>query len=140
MRRNETRRIEKILFKTSKITKCASRIGPVDMNNHLVLQAELAQELSNTVVVYRNLRINNRNQMALCIFSVMVLTLSSKLNYSLMLLTLLFVTATLVYLTISQQERVQTMQKNLFQICYKSLASSLDNVVPQSEDRGVEEQ
>ena len=56
------------------------------------------------------------------------------------LLTLLFVTATLVYLTISQQEMVQTMQRNLFQICYKSLASSLDNVVPQSEDRGVEEQ
>ena len=57
-----------------------------------------------------------------------------------MLLTLLFVTATLVYLTISQQNMVQTMQKNLFQICYKSLVSSLDNVFPHDEDSGVDEQ
>ena len=127
------------MFKTSKITKCASRIGPVYMN-HIVLQAELAQELSNIVDMYRNLRINTRNQITLCIFSVMALTLSSKLSYSMVLLTLLFVTATLVYLTISQQEIVQTMQRNLFQICYKSFSSSLDNVVPRSEDSGVEEQ
>ena len=53
--------LKEILFKTSKITKCASRIGPVDMN-HIVLQAELAQELSNIVDMYRNLRINTRNQ------------------------------------------------------------------------------
>ena len=136
----EQRKWKEILFKTSKVTKCASRIGPVDMNNHIVLQAELAQELSNIVDVYRNLRKNNRNQIALCIFLVMVSTLSSKLGYSSMLLTLLFVTATLVYLTISQQEMVQTMQKNLLQICYKSLVSSLENVVPQSEDSGVDEQ
>ena len=99
----EQRKWKEILFKTSKVTKCVSRIGPVDMNNHIILQAELAQELSNIADVYRNLRINNRNQTALCIFLVMVSTLSSKLGYSSMLLTLLFVTATLVYLTISQQ-------------------------------------
>ena len=67
--------LKEILFKTSKITKCTSKVGPVDMN-HIVLQAELAQELSKIVDVYRNLRINNRNQITLCIFSVMVLTLS----------------------------------------------------------------
>ena len=108
--------LKEILFKTSKITKFASRIGSVDMNNHMVLQAEFAQELSNIVDVYRTLRINNKNQITLCIFSDMVLTLSSKLSYSLMLLTLLFVTTTLVYLTISQQETVQTLQKNIFEI------------------------
>ena len=115
--------LRKILFKSSKNTKFASRIGLVDMNNHLVLQAELAQELANIVDVYRALKINNKNQIGLCIFSVMVLTLSSKLSYSLMLIPLLFVTATLVYLTITQQEPVQTLQKNLFKICYKSLSS-----------------
>ena len=57
-----------------------------------------------------------------------------------MLLTLLFVTATLVYLTIFQQSMVQSMQKNLFRICYKSLASSLDNTPPQVEYSGVDEQ
>ena len=131
---------EEILFKNSKITKCASRIGPAAMNNHIILEAELAQELSNIVDVYRNLKINNRHKIALCIFLVMASTLSSKLGYSWMLLTLLFVTATLAYLNISQQNMVQTMQKNLFQICYKSLVSSLDNIVPQSDDNGVDEQ
>ena len=131
---------KEILFNTSKITKCASRIGPAAMNSHIILETELAQELSNIVDVYRNLRINNRNQIALCIFLVMASTLSSKLGYSSMLLTLLFVTATLVYLTISQQEMVRTMQRNIFQICYKSLVSSFDNVIPQNEDSGVDEQ
>ena len=128
------------MFKTSKVTKCALRIGPAAMNNHIILETALAQELSNIVDVYRNLRINNRNQIALCIFLVMASSLFSKLGYSLMLMTWLFVTATLVYLTISQQEMVQTMQKNLFQICYKSLVSSFHNVVPQNEDSGVDEQ
>ena len=132
--------LREILFKSSKITKFASSTGLVDMNNHLVLQAELAQELAKLVDVYRYLRINNKHQIALCIFLVMVLTLSLKLSYSLMLLTLLFVTATLVYLTITQQETVQTLQKNVFKICYKSLSSSLGDVVPQSEDSGAEEQ
>ena len=36
--------LKEILFKTSKITKFASRIGSVDMNNHMILKAELAQE------------------------------------------------------------------------------------------------
>ena len=110
------------------------------MNNHLVIQAELAQELANIVDLYRTLKINDKNQIALCLFSVMVLTLSSKLSFSLMLLTLLFVTATLVYLTITQQETVQTLQKNIFKICYKSLSSSLGDIVTQSEDSGTEEQ
>ena len=70
----------------------------------------------------------------------MTATVSSILGASSMMLTLLFVTATLVYLTISQQNMVQSMQKNLFQICYKSLASSLDNTPPQAEDSGVDEE
>ena len=57
-----------------------------------------------------------------------------------MLLTLLFVTATLVYLTITQQETEQTLQKNLFKICYKTLSSSLGDIVTQNEDSGNEEQ
>ena len=125
--------------KISKITQRVLRIGPA-MNNQIILEAELAQEFTNIVDVYRNLKINNRNQIALCIFLVMTSTLSSKLGYSSMLLSLLFVTATLVYLTISQQNMVQTMQKNLFHICYKTLVSSLDNAVPQAEDSGVDEQ
>ena len=136
----EQARWTKVLFKKIlKITQRVSRIGPA-MNNQIIVEAELAQEFCNIVDVYRYLKINNRNQIGLCILLVMTSTLSSKLGYSSMLLTFLFVTATLVYLTISQQNMVQTMQKNLLQICYKSLVSSLDNASPQAEDSGVDEQ
>ena len=109
-------------------------------SNQIILEAELSQEFCNIVDIYRNQKINNRIQIGLCIFQIMTATISSKLGFSSMLVTLLFVTATLVYLTISQQSMVQSMQKNLFQICYKSLASSLDNTPPQAEDSGVDEQ
>ena len=52
--------------KILKITQRVSRIGPA-MNNQIILEAELAQEFSNIVDVYRNLKINNRNQIGLCI-------------------------------------------------------------------------
>ena len=129
---------ENLFKKMSKVTQRVLRIGSA-MNNQIILEAELSQEFSNIVDVYRNLKINNRNQIVLCILLIMTETLSSKLGFSSMLLTLLFVTATLVYLTISQQSMVQSMQKNLFQICYKSLASPLDNASPQAEDSGVDE-
>ena len=123
----------------TKITQRVSRFGAMH-SNQIILEAELSREFGDIVDIYPNQKINNRIQIGLCIFLIMTATLSSKLRFSSMLLTLLFVTATLVYLTISQQSMVQSMQKNLFQICYKSLASSLDNTSPQAEDSGVDEQ
>ena len=127
---------ENLFKKILKVTQHVSRIGSA----MIILEAELSQEFSNIVDVSQNLKINNRNQLGLCILLVMTTTLSSKLGFSSMLLTLLFVSATLVNLTISQQNMAQTMQKNLFQICYKSLVSSLDNASTQAEDSGVDEQ
>ena len=93
----EQARWTEILFKKiSKITQRVLRIGPA-MNNQIILEAELSQEFSNIVDVSQNLKINNRNQLGLCILLVMTTTLSSKLGFSSMLLTLLFVTASLVY-------------------------------------------
>ena len=109
------------------------------MNNFVVSEIEMSQELSAIVNVYKDYRINNKNLITLCIFSTMVLALSSKLSYSFLLITLLFVTETLVYLTISQQETVHTLQRNLFQICYKTLHSSSENTDSKSEESVVQE-
>ena len=70
-------------------------------SNQIILEAELSQEFCNIVDIYRNQKINNRIQIGLCIFQIMTATISSKLGFSSMLVTLLLVTATLVYLAIS---------------------------------------
>ena len=135
-------RWKRALFKKiTKITECVSRFGSAMPSNHqIVLEAELSQEFSSILDIYRNQKIHNRIQIGLCILLIMSASLSSKLEFLSMLITLLFVAATLVYLTVCQQGRIQSMQKNLYQICYKSLASSLDNTPPQGEDRCVDEQ
>ena len=111
----------------------------VAMSSFVISEVELTRELSAIVNVYYDLRINCKNLIALCIFSTMILALSSKLSYSLLLLTLLFVTGTLVYLTISMQDTVHTLQRNLFAICYKHLHSSSDNTDYQSEESVAQE-
>ena len=108
---------ENMFKKITKITQRVSRFGSAMPSNQIILEAELSQEFSNIVDIYRNQTINNRIQIGLCIFLIMTATLSSKLGFSSMLVTLLFVPAMLVYLTISQQSMVQSMQRNLYQIC-----------------------
>ena len=51
-----------------------------------------------------------------------------------MLTTLVLVGATLLYLTICQQNMIKVMQQNL----YQSLLGQLDESAPQGEDSGVE--
>ena len=98
----------------------------VAMSSFVISEVELTRELSAIVNVYDDLKINCKNLITLCIFVTMSLAISSKLSYSLLLLTLLFVTATLVYLTITMQDTIYTLQSNLFAICYKQLHSSTD--------------
>ena len=138
----ENTKWKRALFKKiTKITERVSRFGSAMPSNHqIVLEAELSQEFSSIVDIYRNQKIHNRIQIGLCIFLIMSASFSSKLGFSSMLITLLFVAAILVYLTVCQQGMIQSMQRNLYQICYKSLASSLDNTPPQGEDSGVDEQ
>ena len=102
---------ENLFKKISKVTQRVSRIGSAMNSNQTILEAELSQEFSNSVDIYRNQKIHNRIRIGLCIFLIMTATLSSKLGFSSMLLTLLFVTATLVYLTISQQSMVSLCRK-----------------------------
>ena len=106
------------------------------MSSFVISEVELTRELSNIVNVYYDLRINCKN---FCIYATMSLAISSKLSYSLLLLTLLFVTATLVYLTITMQDTIHALQRNLFAICYKHLHSSSINTDYQSVESVAQE-
>ena len=60
----------------------------------------------------------------LCIFATMSVAISSKLSYILLLTTLGSVTATLIFLTVTMQNTIYSLHKNLFAICYKQLHPS----------------
>ena len=92
-----------------------------------VSEIELTQELLNIINVYQDLEINSIRLITLCIFATMTLAISSKLSYFLLLTTLLFVTATLIFLTITIQNTIHNLQHNLFDFCYKQLHPSSDN-------------
>ena len=100
----------------------------------VISEIELTQELSNIVNVYYDLKINCKRLITLCIFATMTVAISSKLSYFLLLTTLLFVTATLVYLTITMQDTIHNLQRNLFAICYKQLHPSSDNTDYQGDE------
>ena len=99
-----------------------------------VSEIELTQELSNIINVYQDLKINSKRLITLCIFATMILAISSKLSYFLLLTKLLFVTATLIFLTVTMQNTFHNLQRNLFAICYKQLHPSSDNADYQGED------
>ena len=89
-----------------------------------VSEITLSRELSNIIIDYQDLKINIKRQLSLCIFATMSVADSSKLNYMLLLTTLICVTGTLIFLTVTMQNTIYSLQKNLFDICYKQLHSS----------------
>ena len=97
-------------------------------------EIKLTQEPSNIINVYYDLKINCKRLITLCIFATMTLAISSKLSYFLLLTTLLFVTATIIYLTVTMQDTILNLQRNLFAICYKQLRPSSDNTDYQGEE------
>ena len=99
-----------------------------------VSEIVLSKELSNIIEVYQDLKINTKRLITLCIFATMSLAISSKLSYTLLLTTLLFVTATLIFLTVTMQNTIHNLQRNLFAICYKQLNPSPDNDHYQGEE------
>ena len=89
-----------------------------------VSEIVLSQELSNIIDVYQDLKINTKRLNMLCIFATMSVAISSKLSYILLLTTLGSVTATLIFLTVTMQNTIYSLHKNLFAICYKQLHPS----------------
>ena len=89
-----------------------------------VADITLSQELSSIIIDYQDLKNKIKRQLILCILATMTVAISSKLSYVLLLTTLICVTGTLIFLTVTMQNTIYSLQKNLFDICYKQLHSS----------------
>ena len=86
-----------------------------------VMEVVLTPELSKLVVSYRKLKNTQEKQTILLIIFIMTLAFSTKLSFGLLFITLCIVAATLVYITISMQNSIATLQRNVFTLCYQQL-------------------
>ena len=89
-----------------------------------VMEVTLSQELSRIIANYQELKNKIKRQLILCIIATMSVAFTSKLSFMLLLATLICVTGTLIFLTVSMQNTIYSLQRNLFDICYKQLNSS----------------
>ena len=89
-----------------------------------VMEITLSRELSSIIANYQDLKNKIKRQLILCILAAMSVAISSKLSYVFLLTTLICVTGTLIFLTVTMQNTIHSLQKNLFDICYKQLHSS----------------
>ena len=86
-----------------------------------VMEITLSRELSRLIACQQDLKNKIEKQTILCIIIIMVVALSSKLSFALLFGTLVCITATLIFLTVSMQDTIISLQRNLFDICYKQL-------------------
>ena len=89
-----------------------------------VMEVTLSRELSRIIANYQELKNKIERQLILCIIATMSVAFTSKLSFMLLLATLICVTGTLIFLTVSMQNTIYSLQRNLFDICYKQLHSS----------------
>ena len=85
------------------------------------MEMTLSHELSKLIVSQRELKNTNEKQIVLSIIFVMTVAFSTKLSFGLLFATLCIVAAILVYITISMQDSITALQRNLFTICYQQL-------------------
>ena len=83
------------------------------------MEITLSRELSRLIACQQDLKNKIERQTILCIITIMVVALSSKLSFALLFGTLVCITATLIFLTVSMQDTIFSLQRNLFDICYK---------------------
>ena len=81
-----------------------------------VMEITLSNELSKLIVSQQELKNTNKKQIVLSIIFVMTVAFSTKLSFGLLFATLCIVAATLVYITISMQDSITALQRNLFTI------------------------
>ena len=89
-----------------------------------VMEVTLSRELSRVIANYQELKNKIERQIILCIIATMSVAFTSKLSFILLLATLICVTGTLIFLTVSMQNTIFSLQRNLFDICYRQLHSS----------------
>ena len=85
------------------------------------VEVTLTRELAKLIVTYKELKNTQDKQTILLIIFSMTVAFSSKLSFGLLFITLCIVAATLVYITISMQNSIATLQRNVFTLCYQQL-------------------
>ena len=85
------------------------------------VEVTLTPELAKLIVLYRELKNTQEKQIILLIIFIMTVAFSSKLSFGLLFITLCIVAGTLVYITISMQNSIATLQHNVFTLCYQQL-------------------
>ena len=85
------------------------------------MEITLSRELSRLIACQQALKNKIEKQVILSIITIMVVALSSKLSFALLFGTLVCIKATLIFLTMSMQDTIFSLQRNLFDICYKQL-------------------
>ena len=85
------------------------------------MEITLSRELSRLIACQQALKNKIEKQVILSIITIMVVALSSKLSFALLFGTLVCITATLIFLTVSMQDSIFSLQRNLFDICYQQL-------------------
>ena len=85
------------------------------------MEVTLSHELSRLIVCQRELKNKIEKQIIFSIIFTMTVALSTKLSFGLLFVTLCIVAATLIFLTVSMQDSIMDLQRNLFTICYQQL-------------------
>ena len=83
------------------------------------MEVTLSAELSSLIACQQALKNKIEKQIILSIIVTMVVALSSKLSFGLLFVTLV----TLIFLTVTMQDSILNLQRNLFTICYQQLHS-----------------
>ena len=87
------------------------------------MEVTLSAELSRLIACQQALKNKIEKQIVLSIIVTMVVALSSKLSFGLLFVTLVIITGTLIFLTVTMQDSILNLQRNLFTICYQQLHS-----------------
>ena len=87
------------------------------------MEVTLSAELSRLIACQQALKNKIEKQIVLSIIVTMVVALSSKLSLGLLFVTLVIITGMLIFLTVTMQDIILNLQRNLFTICYQQLHS-----------------
>ena len=87
------------------------------------MEVTLSAELSRLIACQQALKNKIEKQIILSIIVTMVVALSSKLSFGLLFITLVIIMGTLIFLTVTMQDSILNLQRNLFTICYQQLHS-----------------
>ena len=85
------------------------------------MEVALSHEISRLIVSQRELKNKIEKQIIFSIIFTMTVAFSAKLSFGLLFVTLCILAATFIYITVSMQDSITDLQRNLFTICYQQL-------------------